>query len=220
MCVTWRGQGVNDWPISLRLEKGVVRMSGILKNNILWRAIDLRRALFCGVATLLAFSTAAMAGGPDPANYPLRVHIFKYVSQSRHSREPKSLSDGPDYVDGQGVADLFENGEPRGFEFSYSCMDSLRESGGYSTLPARWKKKDKSLEILLPEAGKPWNNVSCVLRTEMRTGLVFCLRNDSIAEEAAAVFKDWMVKHQYDPETGKDEPLAGGDGPMGPTEPQ
>jgi hypothetical protein len=183
----------------------------------------MRRALLCGLGAVvgwLALSTAVMAGARDPADYPLRVYIFKFVSQSRHNRESKSMSDGPGYVDGQGAADLFENGEPRGFMFSYSCMDSLRNSYGYATFPARWKKKEKTLEVLLPEVGKPWNNVSCDLRAEMRPGLVFCLRNDSIAEESTAVFKDWMVKHQYDPEKGKDDPLTAEDGPMGPTEQQ
>jgi hypothetical protein len=27
--------------------------------------------------------------------------------------------------------------------------------------------------------------------------------------ECAAVLKEWMVKHQYDPEKGKDEPVMG-----------
>jgi hypothetical protein len=198
-------------------------MGGISKDNMLLGVVAMRRALLCGlggVVGCLALAATVMAGGPDPADYPLRVHIFKFASQPRHGRESKSLSDGPDYVDGQGVADLFENGVPRGFMFSYSCMDSLRDSGGYATFPARWKKKEKTLEVLLPEAGKPWNNVTCNLRTEMRPGLAFCLRNDEVVEESAAVFKDWMVKHQYDPEKGKDDPLAGDEGPMGPTEPQ
>jgi hypothetical protein len=182
----------------------------------------MRRTLICGLAGVvgfLAFSTTARAGGPDPADYPLRVHIFKYTSQSRHTRESKTWSDAPDYVDGQGAADLFENGEPRGFMFSYSCMASLRTSGGYATFPARWKKREKTLEVLLPEAGKPWNNVTCDLHAEMRPGLVFFLRNDLLAEESAAVLKDWMAKHQYDPEKGKEDPQSAQDGPMGPIEP-
>lgn len=183
----------------------------------------MRRTFIVALSAFGAFlllATARAAFARDAADYPLRVHIFKYVSQSRHSRESKNSSDAPDYVDGQGVADLFENGEPRGFEFSYSCMDSLKTSGGYATFPARWKKKEKTLEVLLPEVGKPWNNVSCDLRVEMRPGLAFYLRNESMAEESAAVFKDWMVKHQYDPENGKDVPAPADDGPMGPTEPQ
>ena len=148
----------------------------------------------------LAVSTAAMAGGPDADNYPLRVHIMRFTEQSRHNREAKSMSEMPDYVDGMGVADLFENGEPRGFQFSYSCIGGLKASSGYGNFPARWKKKDRTLEVLLPETGKPWNLESCELHTAMRPGLVFYWKNGSVAEEAAAVLKDWMVKHQYDPE--------------------
>ena len=180
----------------------------------------MQRAFFCGLGVVmgcLALSMAVSAGGRDPADYPLRVHIFKYVSQSRHGREPKNRNDdGPDYVDGQGVADLFENGEPRGFQFTYNCIDVLRESGGYSTIPARWKKKEKTLELLAPEPGKPWNSETCDLKTEMRPGLAFILKNDSMAEESAAALKEWMAKHEYDPEKGKDAPVAADDGPMGP----
>ncbi len=172
----------------------------------------MRRALLrvlSGLACMLAVATPALAGGPDPANYPLRVHIMKVSAQQRNSREGKHLSDSPDYVDGLGVADLFENGQPRGLEFSYSCMGGLRASGRYATFPARWKKKDVSLEILQPEAGKPWNLESCGLHTRMRTGLVFFWNNGALAEEAAAVLKDWMVKHHYDPEMDKEEPVFG-----------
>jgi len=160
--------------------------------------------------------TLAPAGKPDPDNYPLRVHVFKNTQKSRHTRQNKGDPEGPDYLDGMGVADLFENGEPRGFQFTYNCMDVVRESGGYSTIPARWKKKEKTLELLAPEPGKPWNGETCDLKTEMRPGLAFILKNDSMAEESAAALKEWMAKHEYDPEKGKDAPVAADDGPMGP----
>lgn len=179
----------------------------------------MQRILLCGLGVVLgclALSIGVLAGGRDPADYPLRVHIFKYVSQSGHGGERKNVNDDqPDYVNGQGVADLFENGEPRGFQFTYNCMDVLRESGGYSTIPARWKKKEKTLELLAPEPGKPWNSETCDLKTEMRPGLAFILKNDSLGEESAAALKDWMTKHEYDPEKGKDAPVGADDGPMG-----
>ena len=177
-----------------------------------------RRVLLFGlsaVAGCLAVSTAALASSHDPADFPLRVNILKYTPNSRHSRERKSNSDGPDYVDGMGVADLFENGEPRGFQFSSSCIDTLRASSGYETFPARWKKREKSLEILVPESGKPWNWEFCELRPEMRTGSVFYWNEGSVAAEAAALLKDWMVKHHYDPEKGLDDPATGDSGPLG-----
>ena len=158
-------------------------------------------------AACLAVSTAALAAKPDPCDYPLRVHIMKFNTQSRTSREPQHPSDSPDYVSGMGVADLFENGEPRGFQFSYSCMGGLKAAIGYANFPARWKKKDKTLEILLPETGKPWNLEACQLQTEMQPGLAFYWKNGAIAEELAAALKDWMVKHQYDPEKNKEQPV-------------
>jgi hypothetical protein len=159
------------------------------------------------VVVCLAVSMPALAGKPDPDKYPLRVHIFRYAVQQHPGRELKSQSDMAAYVSGMGHADLFENGEPRGFQFRYSCTVAMLASERYSTFPARWKKKDATLEILLPESGKPWNMESCNLQTEMRSGLVFYWKNGEVAEEAAAALKDWMVKHQYDPENGKEEPV-------------
>jgi hypothetical protein len=160
------------------------------------------------VAGCLLLSTAVLASGPDPADYPLRVLVFRNTFQPRHAREAKHFDDGPDYVDGMGVADLFEHGAPRGFEYSYSCIEGMRASSGYETFPARWKKREKTLQILLPQPGKPWNSVSCDLRTEMRDGMAFYWRDDSVATEGTAAFKDWMVKHEYDPENDKNDPVG------------
>jgi hypothetical protein len=169
------------------------------------------RLIFISILTAmvvcLASSTAACAGGPDPADYPLRVHVFKATSQSRHTRESKHWSDDLDYIDGMGVADLFENGAPQGLQFSYSCMGGMKESNGYGTFPARWKKRDKTLEILLPQTGKPWNLEPCQLHAEMRPGLAFIWKSGKLAEEAAATLKEWMSRHQYDPEKDKNDPV-------------
>ena len=178
----------------------------------------MRRALVCGlsvVAGCLALSMVVRAGGPDPADYPLRVHVLKNTNQPRHGRESRGFSDTPDYVEGMGVADLFEGGEPQGFEFSYSCMGGQKASAGYGTYPARWKKRDKTLEVLLPEAGKPWNLDSCGLHAAMRPGLVFVLHNDEVAEEASKLLKEWMIEHKYDPEKDQNEPVFDGTGPFG-----
>jgi hypothetical protein len=178
--------------------------------GISWRMARMRPVFFfflSAVAGCMAVALPALAGKADEAKYPLRVHILRFVAQPNHSREPHSLTDPPPYVAGMGAADLFENGEPQGFQFTYSCTASMEASGAYSTLPARWKKKDKTLEILLPQAGKPWNSESCNLQVEMRPGLVYYWKDGAVAEEPAAVLKGWMVKHRYDPENGREEPV-------------
>jgi hypothetical protein len=170
------------------------------------------------VAGCLALSADARAAGPDPSNYPLRVHVLKFVSRTAQPKNKTTTSDDPNYTDGMGIADLFENGQPRGFEFNYSCTEPMKASGGYGTYPARWKKREKTLEILLPRVGKPWELQTCDLNAELISGLVFVWNNDKVAEESAAAFRDWMVKHQYDPENGKDEPvILAGESTDGPT---
>jgi hypothetical protein len=192
-----------------------VKITGI---ELFRRGVFMRRVLFgilSGFAGCLLLATAVLAGGPDPDNYPLRVHVLRFTTQPRDLRESRRVPDGPDYVNGQGQADLFENGQPLGFLFTFSCTDPMRASGSYETFPARWKKKGKTIEILLPQAGKPWNLGACELHAEMRSGLAFYWSDEEVKEEPSAVFKDWMVKHQYDPEKGKDVPLPEATGPAG-----
>jgi hypothetical protein len=163
-------------------------------------------SVLSAIAVCLAASSPPLAGAPDESKYPLRVHIMHTTTRPSHNRQPKSLSDAPDYVDGMGAADLFEGGNPQGFMYSYSCTGNLTASGGYAAYPARWKKRDRKLEILIPQTGKPWNLETCELQTEMRPGLVFYWKNGELAEESAEVLKAWMVKHKYDPENDQVDP--------------
>ena len=170
--------------------------------------------LYClfSLAVCLSLSAAAFAGGPNPDNYPLRVHILKNVARpdANKAYAAKNPENMADYIEGQGAADLFENGQPRGFLYTYSCVQPLVASAGYATYPARWKKKDKVLEILVPQPGKPWNMEACELQPSMRPGLAYFWsdQDDKVVEESAAVFKDWMAKNHYDPEKDMDLPTG------------
>lgn len=163
----------------------------------------MRRILLCGLsgfAVCLTLSTAVLAGGHNAADYPLRVHIFQFNSHSHYYQ--RSL----DMVDGEGRANLYENSEPRGFDFSYHCGDRLMVSPGFETYPARWKKQGQTLEILQPQFGKPGSYDACELKVEMKDSAYY-KHNGLLNEESAAVFKEWMDKHQYDPEKGRNEPV-------------
>jgi hypothetical protein len=78
---------------------------------------------------------------------------------------------------------------------------------GYETYPARWKKPGKELQILLPADGG-----ACDLKVDVKPDVAYRRHNGSLIEEPAAKFKEWMVKHQYDPEHGMDLPVAAGNG--------
>ena len=46
-----------------------------------------------------------------------------------------------------------------------------------------------------------------LLKVAMKQDTVYIRRNGQVREEPAARFKQWMVKHQYDPEHGMNEPV-------------
>jgi hypothetical protein len=169
------------------------------------------QAIF-GLALSLAISSPAWAGGKNPADYPLRVHIFSFNGHS-HYRDQLLQ-----YVDGEGRANLYENGEPRGFDFGYRCDQRLSVSMGYETYMARWKKQGKELEILLPVMGKPNAADACELGVVMKD-TVYIRHNGLLNEEPAADFKEWMVKHQYDPEHGMNQPVRTSPEPSSSTPP-
>jgi len=157
----------------------------------------MRRILFCGLSVLAVcalFSTAS-AGSPNPAEYPLRVHIFAHNGVSHYYW--RSLNT----VDGEGRANLYENGEPKGLDFRYHCDNRLMNSAGFETYVAKWKKPGVELQILQTAGGG-----KCDLRVDVKPNVVYVRHQGSLNEEPAVRFKEWMVKHQYDPEHGKELP--------------
>jgi hypothetical protein len=154
-----------------------------------------------GLALCALFSGAAFAGGHSAADYTLRVHIFVHNSHSHYYHQALES------VDGEGRANLYENGEPRGFDYSYRCGERIRNSPGYETYLARWKKHDQTLEILLPKMGKPGAMEACELKVEMKD-FAYYRHDGNVDTEPTTAFKQWMEKHQYDPEHGKNEPTG------------
>lgn len=164
----------------------------------------MRRFLFCGLAGLAScalLSTTVRAGSPNIADFPLRVHVVQNSNRT-HYRERMV-----DYVDGDGRANIFENSQPRGFDYGFRCEDRVRLSDGYETYPARWKKPGRELEIVQPIMGKPGAVWACTLKVDMKD-FVYIRHNGLVEEQPAAKFKEWMDKRQYDPEHGKNEPVA------------
>jgi hypothetical protein len=165
----------------------------------------MRRVLisgFSGLAFCLLVATLAWASKWTAADYPLRVHIFQFDSHSHYYNRVL------DEVDGEGRANLYENGQPRGFDFSYQCGARIMVSPGFETYIARWKKPGRELAVLLPTlGGKPGEMNECDLAVTLKEDSAYYKHNGLLDEEPAAKFKDWMVRHQYDPEHGLNEPV-------------
>jgi hypothetical protein len=160
------------------------------------------RIYFCAVIVLagsMGFSSLVRAAGHNLADYALRVHIYQFDSISHYKQGML------DAVEGEGRANLFENEQPRAFDFGYQCTERIMSMTAYETYPARWKKENRTLEILLPVMGKPGSFNGCELKVVMKETAYF-RHNGLLGEEPVAVYKAWMDKYQYDPEHGKNEP--------------
>ena len=133
------------------------------------------------------------------ADYPLRLHIFnRNETTFYHNR-------AEDEAKGEGRANLFENGEVHGVEFTFDCNEKLKASFGYETYPVKWKKPGQELTALLPVFGKSNAYFTCDLKTAVKDFAYFA-RNGKLESESPAQFKTWMVNHDYDPEHGKNSP--------------
>jgi hypothetical protein len=163
---------------------------------------------FAGAAALMLALALADAEKWTATDFPLRVHIFIQDNHSLYYHEHL------DRVDSEGRANLYENGWPRGFDFAYRCAVTLQDSMAYETYMARWKKQNQVLQVLLPEMGaKPGSMELCELRVTMKDG-AYWWRNGALDEEPQPQLKDWMVKHQYDPERGLNQPVTAQPAPV------
>lgn len=166
-------------------------------------------AALCCLALSLACSAAAWAGKLNAADYPLRVHIFGLSGHAQYYYG--SLM----HTDGSGRANLYENSTPTAFDFNFRCGFRLMTSIGFETYMARWKKPGSTMELLVPEVGHADKADLCELEVTMKPGEAYLKHNGIIGEESASMFKEWMVKHQYDPEHGLNEPIRTAEQPAG-----
>ncbi len=151
------------------------------------------------LATAILAATGALAESKNPADYPLRLHIFgRNEVTFYHNRFP-------DEAKGDGRANLYEKGEPHGVDFNFDCDHKLRTSFGYETYPARWKKPGVELVVLMPIFGQAGQFYTCTFHTDVKN-FAYGMKGGSLFSEPSDKFKEWMVKHNYDPEHGKDMP--------------
>ena len=161
---------------------------------------------------LAALSAAMLAESKNPADYPLRLHVFgRSQTTFYHNRYP-------DEAKGDGRADLYENGEAHAVDFHYDCENKVRASFGFETYPARWKKPGKQLVVLMPVFGESGKFFTCNFDTDVKD-FAYATSRNGLVSEPLAQFKLWMQRHDYDPEHGKDTPVrttADAGGPQGP----
>jgi hypothetical protein len=152
------------------------------------------------LSTLLIFAGAtSIAESKNPADYPLRIHIFNRDETTFYHHRVEEEAKG------EGRANLFANGDVRGVDFSFECSDKLKASFGYETYPAKWKKPNQELVVLLPVFGKANTFFTCDLKTDVKD-FAYISHDGHMSQESPSQFKAWMMKHDYDPEHGRTMP--------------
>src|SRR5206468_7042673 len=123
----------------------------------------------------------------NPADYPLRIHIFnRNETNFLHARTVEESK-------GEGRANLFANGDVRGVDFTFECDQKLKPSFGYDTYPARWKKPNQELTVLMPVFGKTGAFFTCNFKTDVKD-FAYLAHEGRLASESPAEFKSWMQK--------------------------
>ena len=122
----------------------------------------MRRTTHVLSACLLIVPALMAAESKNPADYPLRVHIFGASETTFYRHQVEEASKG------EGRANLFAGGEVHGVDFSFDCSDKLKKSIGFETYPAKWKKQGQQLTVLLPVFGKTGSYFTCDLKTDVK----------------------------------------------------
>jgi hypothetical protein len=156
--------------------------------------------LFAALFSCLFLASVALnAESKNPADYPLRIHVFgKNETTFYHNRYAEESK-------GEGRANLFANGEVHGIDFTFDCSEKLKSSFGYETYPAKWKKPNQELILLLPVFGKANTFFTCSIKTDVKD-FAYVTRDGKMSSEPPAEFKAWMIKPDYDPEHDKNRP--------------
>jgi hypothetical protein len=106
---------------------------------------------------LLSFALNADAGAAkDLSAYTLRVHIFKSDFQQSGS-----------FGSGSGLANLIDGQSVHGIEFSYQCDTRFMESVGNQAYAAKWKKPEKTIEIVGAAVGNANHLNTCEFKITM-----------------------------------------------------
>jgi hypothetical protein len=151
---------------------------------------------------VMMMATMLSAESKNPADYPLRLHIFGHHETTFYSHRVEEEAKG------DGRADLYASGEAHAVDFSYECGEKVRASFGYETYPARWKKPGRELAVLMPVFGQSGKFFTCDFKTDVKD-FTYAQSKDGLRSEPVAEFKQWMQRHDYDPEHGKDVPVRG-----------
>jgi TPR repeat protein len=124
---------------------------------------------------LIVVAAAIQPAGAKPrdlSTYPLRVHIF----QSDWDPRTGNLMGGR----GSGVANLIDGQDIHGIDFSYECPINYLKSVGNQAYAAKWKKPEKTIELVGNKVGNENKSDTCEFKVTLHD-YVYDVQNGTLA---------------------------------------
>ncbi len=105
----------------------------------------------------------------DLNDYPLRVEIV-WRHWEAYNLTPRTTM--PTFVHKEnGHGNIHDGNAVVGFDFEYEGVPNLATASPKEIFPARWKKAEEQLELLLPDVGHQGKFFACDLKTLVRKGV-------------------------------------------------
>lgn len=138
---------------------------------------------FYVVVLFAALLNPTVSPAKDPADYPLSVHIL----HAQWNRDRHGVHHG------WGRGNIREGDTVRGFDYSFDGCTPFRETISPQKYPAKWKKPQLQLQVLVSEIGKVNKFETCNVNTSLIEG-VYMRGPGGIRALSQEQFKAWRVK--------------------------
>lgn len=112
-------------------------------------------ALVLASGALAQVSVGVPSQVQDPS-YPLKVRIID-----------RAIDQSDDAVSTWGRADLYDGQKVQGFDYQADCNMVLMMSHGDERFSARWKKRDRKLELLVSKIGSS-KSAKCAVKANLQ----------------------------------------------------
>jgi hypothetical protein len=119
--------------------------------------MSVRRLVFL-LSGIVALTGFARASDLDQSAYPLRVQV---MHTGWHRTAWRAT--------GFGQADLKEDGQVQGFDYTFACREPFLASKGADSYLARWKNVGSELAILTRSASDPSKYSECDLKVTVHS---------------------------------------------------
>ncbi len=126
----------------------------------------------------------------DLNDYPLRVEIIWKHWEVYNLAPGSTIPSFVHKVNGHG--NIHDGSAAQGFDFEYQGSPNLGAAAPNEIFPARWKKPQQELELLLPDVGHQGKYFTCELETLVRKG-VYVRSSQGVVEISQEDYKAGKV---------------------------